>query len=51
MPHLSVLVVGETALLRDALTELFHTQADICVLGQTTGEHEILCRARHCTPM
>ncbi|MER8073227.1 response regulator transcription factor [Streptomyces sp. NPDC094034] len=45
MPHISVLVAGESALLRDALTELFHTQADICVLGQTTGEHETLCRA------
>ncbi|MEV8394579.1 MULTISPECIES: response regulator transcription factor [unclassified Streptomyces] len=45
MPHISVLVAGETALLRDALTELFHTQADVCVLGQTTGEHETLCRA------
>ncbi|WP_406148266.1 response regulator transcription factor [Streptomyces anulatus] len=45
MPHISVLVAGETALLRDALTGLFHTQADICVFGQATGEHEILCRA------
>ncbi|MCB5912288.1 response regulator transcription factor [Streptomyces pinistramenti] len=47
---MTVLIAGETALLRDALTELLQAQPDICVLGQTAGEHETLRKAAALEP-
>ena len=50
MPRVTVLVAGETALLRESLTELLQAQPDVRVLGQASGEHELLCRAADLNP-
>ncbi|MGW1838040.1 response regulator transcription factor [Streptomyces sp. NPDC002067] len=47
---MTVLVAGETTLLRESLTELLQAQPDIRVLGQIASEHELLCRAADLNP-
>lgn len=45
MPRVTVLVSGETVLLRETLTRLLRAQPDMCVLAQVAGEHELLTNA------
>ncbi|MCC2280436.1 response regulator transcription factor [Streptomyces sp. ET3-23] len=45
MPRLTILVAGETALLRDALTELLHSQPNMTVLAQAANESDLMRRA------
>lgn len=50
MPRVTVLVAGETTLLRESLTELLRAQPDMRVLGQAAGEHVLLRRAADLNP-
>ncbi|SOD65559.1 DNA-binding response regulator, NarL/FixJ family, contains REC and HTH domains [Streptomyces zhaozhouensis] len=50
MYRVTILVAGETALLREALTELLQAQPDMRVLGQVAGERELLLRAADLNP-
>ncbi|WP_189541748.1 response regulator transcription factor [Streptomyces gelaticus] len=47
---MTILVAGETTLLRESLTELLRAQPDMRVLGQIANEHQLLCRAADLNP-
>jgi DNA-binding NarL/FixJ family response regulator len=50
MPRVTVLVSGETVLLRETLTKLLRAQPDMSVLDQAASEHELLTRAAELDP-